>query len=372
MKLFEFAPQYIRAIHPYQPGKPISELVRDLGLEKNSVIKLASNENPLGTSPLALEAMSAALSEIARYPDGSGYELKNALAEHYAVNVDQIVLGNGSNDVLEIAARIFLKPGTAAVYSQHAFAIYPLLAQALGAQGISVPARLYGHDLVAMLNAVTPETRIIFIANPNNPTGTLCDPSDLQRFVERVPQNVLVILDEAYDEYLPEANKANSIAWLRKFPNLLITRTFSKAYGLAGIRVGFALAHPELADLMNRIRQPFNVNSLGLIGALAALKDTEFVRRAFELNRAGMIEVANGLRQLGVEFIPSYGNFITLRIRGDEINTAKAYQNLLRKGVIVRPLGVYEMPHHLRVTIGLKSENEKFLIALAQVIANSA
>ncbi len=371
MKLCELAPECIRAIHPYQPGKPISELVRELGLEKYGVIKLASNENPLGTSPLAMEAMINALQEIARYPDGSGFELKIALSKHYGVNVDQIVLGNGSNDVLELAARIFLKPGASAVYSQHAFAIYPLLVQALGAHGIAVPARLYGHDLVAMLNAITPETRIVFIANPNNPTGTLCDADDLLRFLERVSPDVLVILDEAYDEYLPEANKANSISWLRRFSNLLITRTFSKAYGLAGIRVGFALTHPDLADLMNRIRQPFNVNSIGLVGALAALQDIEFVKRSYTLNRAGMLQITNGLRQLGVEYIPSYGNFISFRVRGDATNTIKIYQSLLEQGVIVRPLGVYEMPHHLRVTIGLESENQKFLHALEQVLKTS-
>lgn len=371
MKLCELAPEYIRAIQPYQPGKPISELVRELSLEKYGVIKLASNENPLGTSPLAMEAMTRALQEIARYPDGSGFELKNTLAKRYGVNVDQIVLGNGSNDVLELAARIFLKPGASAVYSQHAFAIYPLLVHALGAHGIAAPARLYGHDLVAMLNVITPETRLVFIANPNNPTGTLCDADDLSRFLERVSQDVLVILDEAYNEYLPEANKVNSISWLRKFPNLLITRTFSKAYGLAGIRVGFALANPELADLMNRIRQPFNVNSIGLIGAHAALQDIEFVKRSYAINRAGMLQITNGLRQLGVEYIPSYGNFISFRVRGDASNTMKTYQSLLQQGVIVRPLGVYEMPHHLRVTIGLESENQKFLQALEQVLKAS-
>lgn len=368
MNLSELAPDYIRAIQPYQPGKPISELVRDLGLNKDEVVKLASNENPLGTSPLAKEAMIQALNESARYPDGSGFELKVALSERLGIPADQIVLGNGSNDVLELAVRIFLHPDSTAIYSQYAFAIYPLLAQAVGARGIAIPARNYGHDLEAMLAAVTSETRIIFIANPNNPTGTLCDARDLLRFMERVPQDVLVILDEAYDEYLPEANKANSIAWLKNFQNLVITRTFSKAYGLASVRVGFALAHADIANLMNRIRQPFNVNSIGLAAAQAALKDVEFVKLAYTTNRIGMQQMTHGLDQLGIEYIPSFGNFVCCHIDGHPANTLKIYRNLLQQGVIVRPLGNYDMLNHLRVTIGIEEENKRFLQALEQAL----
>lgn len=368
MNLCDFAPEYIRAIQPYQPGKPISELARDMGLDERDIIKLASNENPLGTSPLALEAMIIALNDVARYPDGSGFELKAALSKRHGVDTDQIILGNGSNDVLDLAARVFLKPGAAAVFSQHAFAVYPLVTQAIGAHGISVPARDYGHDLHSMLDAITPETRIVFIASPNNPTGTASSEEDLLRFLERASQDVLVVLDEAYNEYLPNTHKTNSVAWLKKFPNLIITRTFSKAYGLAGSRVGFGLAHPDVANLMNRVRQPFNVNSIGLAGALAALKDNEFVERSFALNRAGMLQMADGLRKLGVEYIPSYGNFITFQVTGDSSNTIKVYESLLRQGVIVRPLGIYEMPQHLRVTIGLASENQKFLASLENAI----
>ncbi len=368
MNLCDFAPEYIRAIQPYQPGKPISELARELGLEEPHVIKLASNENPLGTSPLAIEAILNTLNETARYPDGSGFELKNALSQRYAIDTEQIILGNGSNDILDLAARVFLKPGAAAVYSQHAFAVYPLVVQAIGAHGISVPASDYGHNLSAMLEAITPETRIVFIANPNNPTGTLSDTNELLHFLTYISQDVLVVLDEAYNEYLPETHKTDSINWLEQFPNLIITRTFSKAYGLAGIRVGFGLAHTDIANLMNRIRQPFNVNSLGLAGALAALQDTEFVKRSYALNRTGMLQLTNGLRQLAVEYIPSYGNFLSFRVTGDETNTQKVYQKLLQQGVIVRPLGIYEMPQHLRVTIGLESENQKFLQSLEHAI----
>jgi histidinol-phosphate aminotransferase len=361
MNLCELAPEYIRAISPYQPGKPISELAREMGIDQRFIIKLASNENPLGTSPLALDAMGKALNEIALYPDGSGYELKTALSRRYGVTSGQIVLGNGSNDVLELAARVFLKPGGSAVYSQHAFAVYPLVTQAVGASGISVPATNYGHNLDAMLDAVTPETRMVFIANPNNPTGTLLPASAVVRFLERVSPDVLVVLDEAYNEYLPAPVRADSISWLKRFPNLLITRTFSKAYGMAGVRVGFGLAHEEVSNLMNRVRQPFNVNSIGLAGAVAALEDMEFVKRSYALNQAGMLQITTGLRQLGIEYIPSYGNFLSFRVPGD----AKAVnQSLLEQGVIVRPIGIYEMPHHLRVTIGLESENAKFLKSL--------
>lgn len=366
MNICDLAPEYIRAISPYQPGKPISELAREMGLDQHSIVKLASNENPLGTSPLALEAMTRALDEVALYPDGSGFELKAALSRRYAVSSEQIVLGNGSNDVLELAARVFLKPGASAVYSQHAFAIYPLVTQAVGASGISVPAKNYGHDLDAMQDAVMPETRVVFIANPNNPTGTLLAAADLQRFLKQVSPDVLVVLDEAYNEYLPEANKANSIAWLKRFPNLLITRTFSKAYGMAGIRVGFGLACANVAGLMNRVRQPFNVNSIGLAGAVAALEDGEFVKRSYTLNRAGMMQITTGLRRLGIEYISSHGNFLSFRVKGG--NALAVYQSLLQQGVIVRPIGIYEMPEHLRVTIGLEVQNQKFLKSLEHAL----
>ncbi|MEK7301726.1 MAG: histidinol-phosphate transaminase, partial [Pseudomonadota bacterium] len=339
MNLCDFAPEYIRSIQPYQPGKPIAELAREMGLDESRVIKLASNENPLGASPLALDAMINALHDVALYPDGSGYELKAALSKRYGVNPDQIILGNGSNDILDLAARVFLKPGAAAVYSQHAFAVYPLVVQMIGANGIPVPARDYGHDLPAMLDAITPETRIVFIASPNNPTGTLSSTDDLLRFMERVSRDVLVVLDEAYNEYLPEANKADSIKWLKQFSNLLIARTFSKVYGLAGVRVGFGLTHPDVANLMNRVRQPFNVSSIGLVGALAALQDAEFVQKSYALNRAGMLQLTEGFRKLGIEHIPSYGNFISFLVQGDATNTTKVYQSLLQQGVIVRPLG---------------------------------
>jgi len=365
MDICDLAPAYVRAIAPYQPGKPISELSRELGLEEAGIIKLASNENPLGVSPLALRAIERAAADLARYPDGNGFELKQGLAARYGVAQERIVLGNGSNDVLELAARVFLTPDLEAIYSQHAFAVYPLVVQTIGAKGIEVPAKNFGHDPGTMRRAITSKTRMVFIANPNNPTGTLVPAAELETFVSALPREVVVVLDEAYHEYLPEEARYDSIAWLRRFPNLIITRTFSKVYGLAGLRVGYAFAAPGVADLMNRVRQPFNVNSLSLTAAAAALGDHDFVRRSFELNRAGMRQITAGLKQLGLEFIPSYGNFVSFEA-GD---AAAVFQRLLKMGIIVRPIASYGMPGHLRVTIGLESENRRFLDCLGRALA---
>ncbi len=314
MSVCDLAPGYIRAIAPYQPGKPTSELAREFGLEESGIVKLASNENPLGVSPKAGQAMRALLDGLARYPDGNGFELKQALSRRFGVAMDGIVLGNGSNDVLELAARAFLAPGLSAVYSQHAFAVYPLAVQAIGAQGIVVPAKDYGHDLDAMARAVRADTRIVFVANPNNPTGTFVPGVALESFIAGLSREVLVVLDEAYTEYLRPEHRYDSIAWLKKFPNLVITRTFSKVYGLAGLRVGYAVSSPAVADLMNRVRQPFNVNSLSLTAAAAALDDEQFIRESYELNCCGMDQVVAGLKQQGLQHIPSYGNFVTFRV----------------------------------------------------------
>jgi len=358
----EIAPSYVRSIAPYQPGKPISELARELGLKEETIVKLASNENPRGTGPRTRAAVERALGDIARYPDGNGHELKAALARRYGVDMAQIVLGNGSNDVLELVALAFLGPGRAAVYSQHAFAVYPLATQARGARGIVAPAKDYGHDLEAMARAVDDETCVLWLANPNNPTGTLAAPDALEAFVRRVPERVIVVIDEAYNEYLPADLRADTVKWLKRHPNLVLTRTFSKAYGLAGLRVGYALAHPSVADVMNRVRQPFNVNSIALAAATAALEDMEFVARSYAGNLQGLRQLREGAGRLGLEFIPSYANFLTVRVgKAQDI-----YRRLLRRGVIVRPVGGgYELPEHLRVTVGTEEENERFLSALA-------
>jgi histidinol-phosphate aminotransferase len=358
------APAYIRSIAPYQPGKPISDLARDKGLDPSQIVKLASNENPLGVSPNAHMAMMDALDEIARYPDGNSVALRDAVCDKFKVTSNQLVFGNGSNDILELSARAFLAPGDEAVYSQHAFAVYSLVTQAVGATGVVVPAKEFGHDLEAMLLAITPKTRMVFVANPNNPTGTLIGKVELKKFLSLVPKHTLIILDEAYDEYLTDELKAESIGWLAEFNNLVISRTFSKAYGLAGLRVGFGVTSTAIADLMNRVRQPFNVNSIAQAAAVASLGDDEFVERTRALNQAGMVQITQGLEKLGLAFIPSFANFVSFKVA----DARGVYERLLDQGVIVRPIANYEMPDYLRVSIGLFSENARFLEALDQAI----
>ena len=365
MSIASLAPDYIRAIMAYQPGKPISELAREMGIPEESIVKLASNENPLGMSARARDAAITAIGEISRYPDGGAFALKKALCARFGVEPAQLVIGNGSNDILELASQAFLAPGLSAVYSRHAFAVYPLATNARGARGIEVAAKNFGHDLDAMAAAIEPQTRVVFIANPNNPTGTFVPGAELEAFLAKVPRHVLVVLDEAYTEYLAPEQRYDSIAWLARFPNLLVSRTFSKAYGLAGLRVGYAIAHPEVADLMNRVRQPFNVSSVALAAAEAALGDAEFLARSAEVNRRGMAQLVAAFRELGLEWIPSAGNFVTFKV-GDAIGVNQA---LLRQGVIVRPIAAYGMPHWLRVSIGLPEENARFIDALRQALA---
>ena len=359
-KVSNLAPAYIQSIAPYLPGKPISDLAREMGLDPAQIVKLASNENPLGISPEAHLAMQDAMEDIARYPDGNSIALREAVSAKFKVGANQLVFGNGSNDILELAARTFLAQGDEAVYSQHAFAVYSLVTQAVGAKGVVVSAKDFGHDLTAMLAAVTEKTRMIFIANPNNPTGTLIAKQALKAFLKQVPASVFVVLDEAYDEYLSDADKSEAIDWLSEFDNLLISRTFSKAYGLAGLRVGFGLTSPQIADLMNRVRQPFNVNSMSQVAAIASLADEAFVERTRALNQAGMVQITKGLSELGLEYIPSFGNFLSFKVK----DAAGVNQRLLAQGVIVRPIANYEMPDYLRVSIGLFSENQRFLEAL--------
>ena len=358
MTLYEQSLPYIRAISPYQPGKPITQLAREMGLAVEQIVKLASNENPLGMSPKARVAVTEAIAGLARYPDD--FALKQSLAERTGLGRECIVLGNGSNDVLDIIARVFLAPGRSAVFAQYAFAVYPLATLAAGGEGIAVAARDYGHDLDAMRAAIRPDTRLLWIANPNNPTGTFVPYAQLQAFLQSLPAEVVVVLDEAYNEYLPPAERVDTTAWLAVFPNLVITRTFSKIYGLAGLRIGYALCSAEIADLMNRVRQPFNCNNLALAAAIAALDDHQFVASSYALNRSGMAQIVGGLKRLGCTHIPSHGNFLTFRAADAHL----VNQKLLKQGVIVRPIASYGMPEWLRVTIGTESENTRFLAAL--------
>ena len=363
--IYRLAVAGVRQLIPYKPGKPIEELERELGLGR--IIKLASNENPLGPGKKALAAIQAILPELALYPDGSGFLLKQALAKKYAVDIDQITLGNGSNEILELVARAFLTPELEVVFSQHAFAVYPIVTQAVGATAVVTPALNYGHDLDVMLQRVTEKTRLVFIANPNNPTGTLLSQASLEHFIGALPDTVVCVLDEAYFEFVNSVESINSIDWLKKYPNLLITRTFSKAYGLAGLRMGYGLSSPELADILNRVRQPFNNNMLVLAAAEAALTDEEHLQQTIAVNAQGMQQLTEGFKNLGLEWIPSAGNFVLVDLKQEGL---PVYEALLRKGVIVRPVGVYELPDHLRISIGTKEENQLFLEALTDTLAN--
>ncbi|MDX1369780.1 histidinol-phosphate transaminase [Pseudomonas sp.] len=355
----------VQKLSPYVPGKPVDELARELDLDPATIVKLASNENPLGPSPKALEAIRAELAELTRYPDGNGFALKSRLAMRYGVQAQQVTLGNGSNDILELVARAYLAPGLNAVFSEHAFAVYPIATQAVGAQGKVVPARNFGHDLDAMLAAIDANTRVVFIANPNNPTGTWFGPQALSDFLARVPEHVLVVLDEAYIEYAEGDELPDGLEYLASHENLLVSRTFSKAYGLAALRVGYAISSAQIADVLNRVRQPFNVNSLALAAACAALDDSDYLVRSRQVNDAGMAQLEAGCRALGLGWIPSKGNFIAIDFARD---TAAINRALLREGVIVRPMAGYGMPSYLRVSIGLPEENARFLDALAKVL----
>ncbi len=361
----------VLTLEAYTPGMPIEELQRRLGVA--DVVKLASNENPLGMSQKARDALAACIggAELARYPDGSGFRLKNKLERMHGIAADRITLGNGSNDIIELLGRVFLGPDRAAMFSAHAFAVYPLIAQAQGARAIVVKprpqddAQPYGHDLAEFERALAPDVSLIFIANPNNPTGTWLDAASIERFLEKVPGHVIVALDEAYYEYMDPALRGNSRALLERFPNLVVFRTFSKAYGLAGLRAGYALSSVQIADLLNRVRQPFNNNSLALLAAEVALEDQEHVRRSVELNTRERARVADELTSLGLRVLPSQGNFLAIGFGRD---AKPIHQHLLSKGVIVRPIASYGLPEFLRVTIGTEAENARFVATLKEAL----
>jgi histidinol-phosphate aminotransferase len=358
---------HVCAISAYQPGKPITALAREFGLAVESIIKLASNENPLGMSPRAKAAVQAAIDGCERYPDP--FALTAALAARHDVAASQIVLGNGSNDVLDLVARVFLYRGRSAIAAQYAFAVYPIATLSAGGETITVPAKDYGHDLAAMRAAIRADTRVVWIANPNNPTGTFLSADELRAFLAEVPAQVIVVLDEAYTDYLDANERYDAVRWIAEFPNLVVCRTFSKIYGMAGLRIGYGIAAAPVAELMNRVRPPFNCNNLALAGAVAALEDQEFLARSHASNRAGMAKIREGLEDLRLPYIPARGNFIPFRAtREGGATAADIHQGLLRQGVIVRPLAGYQMPDWLRVTIGTSAENARFLEALCKVI----
>jgi histidinol-phosphate aminotransferase len=365
----KFGPEYVRAIAPYQAGKPIAEVAREFGLDEASIVKLASNENPFGVPESSKAAMAKAAADLGRYPDANGFELKAALSARYDVPADWITLGNGSNDILEIAAHAFVQKDESVVYAQYSFAVYALATQGVGGRAIVVPAVNYGHDLQAMAAAIEPDTRLVFVANPNNPTGTFIGAQEIEAFLDQVPANVIVVLDEAYNEYLAPEHQFESASWVRKYPNLVVSRTFSKAYGLAGLRVGFAIAQPMVTDLMNRIRQPFNVNSLAQAAAIAALNDKAFLEQGARNNAEGYAQLTAAFDALGLEYVPSFGNFVLVRVGDDDEAGARVNLALLRQGVIVRPVGAYGLPQWLRVSIGLPQENAAFIEALEKALA---
>ncbi len=356
--------QGVQSLIPYKAGKPIDELERELGL--TDIVKLASNENSLGPGKKVLEAIQKTLPELSRYPDGNGFSLKTALAKKLNVSIDQITLGNGSNEILELVARTFLRPELEVVFSQHAFAVYPLVTQAVGATAKIASAVNYAHDLTAMLSLVNENTRLVFIANPNNPTGTLLAAEELKKFISALPATVVCVLDEAYFEFIDSKNTLDSIPWLEQYPNLMITRTFSKAYGLAGLRVGYSVSSAEMADLLNRVRQPFNNNMLALAAAEAALADEEYLAKTIAVNIQGMQQLTSAFAVLGLSWIPSFGNFVSVDLKRPGM---PIYEALLKKGVIVRPVANYEMPSYLRISIGTEQENQFFIAALKDVLA---
>jgi histidinol-phosphate aminotransferase len=365
----ELATAAVRNISPYVPGKPLSELEREYGITDS--VKLASNENPLGPGPLALRAIQGAVSDIGLYPDGNGFDLKVALAKHHHCGIERVTLGNGSNDLLVLLPEAFLTLGSEAVYSQYCFAIFPIAVQATGATGKMAAAfaddcpMALGHDLEAMARLITERTRLIYIPNPNNPTGTWVQAAPLKRFIASLPATTLVIVDEAYSEYVSDPSYPNAAAWIDEFPNLVVTRTFSKAHGLAGLRVGYSVSSPEVADLLNRVRPPFNVNSIALAAATAALNDKEHLKRSAELNAAGMKQVRELLHALPLRIYPSIGNFVLVDCKRP---AAPVYEAMLRQGVIVRPVGGYGLPNHLRITIGSREQNARMAGALAHAL----
>jgi len=369
-KTSQFGLEQVKNIAPYVGGRPISEVARQFGLVEDQIVKLASNENPLGIPESAKAAMMAVMHDLGRYPDSNGFELKQVLAKKNQVPDNWITLGNGSNDILELATRSVAQMGSEIIFSKHAFAVYPLTTQAVGAKAIVIDPKPedLGHDLVAMLAAITENTKLIFVANPNNPTGSFIPGQKIEQFLSQVPSHIVVVLDEAYNEYLKPEQQYDAIAMVRNYPNLIVSRSFSKAYGLDGLRLGYAVSQEELTDLMNRIRQPFNVNSLAQAAAIAALQDTEFLERGAKLNQEGYVQLTQAFEQMHLHYLPSAGNFILVQVGEDDQAGTRVNLELLKQGVIVRPVDNYGLPKFLRVSIGLPQENAAFLVALKKAL----
>lgn len=363
MNFLDLANEGVKHLSPYQAGKPVEELERELGIK--NIIKLASNENPFGLPVSAKRAIEQALSELTRYPDANGYYFKQKVAQKFGLQLEQITLGNGSNDLLELIFQTFVSEKDEVIFSQYTFIVAPLACQARNAKAQVIPALDYGHDLAGFLTAITEKTKLIYIANPNNPTGTFLTHQQIADFLAKIPSHIIVVLDEAYTEFTTPAERVDAFALLQQYPNLVVCRTLSKAYGLAGLRLGYAVSHPEIAGLFNRVRQPFNCNSLALVAGMAVLDDDQFINQVAENNRQGVQLMEQFFADKGLGYVPSKGNFVLLDLQQP---AAPIYQALLEKGVIVRPVAGYGLPHHLRVSVGLPEENQRFLTALSEVL----
>ncbi|MDH2998598.1 histidinol-phosphate transaminase [Pasteurellaceae bacterium LFhippo2] len=363
MQFINIANEGVKSLSPYQAGKPIEELERELGI--SNIIKLASNENPFGFPESAKQAIINQLNDLTRYPDANGFELKATIAKKFGIEPNQITLGNGSNDLLELFAHTFASEKDEIIYSQYAFIVYPLVTKAINAVAREIPAKNWGHDLDGFLQAINDKTKLIYIANPNNPTGNFLTETEIDAFLAKVPAHILVVLDEAYTEFTKADERVDSFGLARKYPNLIISRSLSKAYGLAGLRIGYAVSNSEVADLLNRVRQPFNCNALALASAIAVMNDDAFVEKVAQNNRLEMARYETFCQANGLEYIPSKGNFITIDFKRP---AGAIYEALLREGVIVRPIAGYGMPNHLRVSIGLPEENDRFFKALLRVL----
>ena len=348
----------------YHPGRPIPEVARELGLDPGDIIKLASNENPLGPSPKAMAAMRGAIDHLHLYPDGNAFYLKQRLGDKLGLEAGHLILGNGSNEIIEFVGHAFVQPGAEVIVSQYCFAIYPIIAHLFGGKLITVPALDLGHDLPAMLRAITPRTRVVFVANPNNPTGTMAERSHLVRLINEVPPHVLLVMDEAYFEFLDDPVDFLALVRTAQHPNLLLMRTFSKIFGLAGLRLGYGIGHPELIAALEKIRQPFNINSIAQAGALAALDDTEHIAKTKANNRRGLAYFENELRRLKLPFVPTQANFILVKVGAGQ----RVFFELQKRGVITRPMASYQLPEYVRISIGTPEENERCLRSLEEII----
>lgn len=364
IKMEHMVSEGIRGIVPYKPGKPMDELERELGIKGS--IKIASNENPIGPSPKAMEAIKNTLASLNRYPDGNATVLKDKLSKHLGVKPSNLVIGNGSNEILELVLRTYLKPGGTVVFSEHAFVVYQLVTQASGGRGIAVPMRGFTHDLEAMARAIRPDTCMVFVANPNNPTGTMNTATEVEALINALPENCLLMLDEAYNEYVEDPKYPESIRYIDR--RVVVARTFSKLHGLAGLRVGYGIADESVTDYMNRVRQPFNVNMLAQVAAAAAIDDVEHQEKARRWNREGMAYILGALEKMGLTWVPSVTNFVLINVERD---SNEIFQALLRKGVIVRPMAEYNYPKYIRVTIGTPAENERFIRSLGEVLGRA-